>query len=172
MELIKAMEGRFSTRAYKPDAVPDESLSRILRAAQVAPSWKNRQAWEIIVIGDREIIRALGKALSGNPRGVDYETVPMMLALAMNPERVDVLDGKDYYLVDAGILGEHMVLAAHAEGLGSCWIGWFEEAPIASLLSVPSPYRIVMLTPLGYPAEERKMRPCRDISEFVHYERW
>ncbi len=172
MELYQVMESRRSVRTYKPDPVPEDALGRILRAAQIAPSWKNRQAWHVIAVKDRQTIEKLGKLLDGNPSGVDFATLPMMLVLAMDPAGVDVFDGKEYYLVDAGIVGEHMVLAAEAEGLGTCWIGWFYEAPIKELLGVPDKYRIVMLTPLGYPAKISKPRPRKELSEFVHTDRW
>ena len=172
MNLYEAMEKRRSIRAYKADPVPQDALERILHAAQVAPSWKNRQAWHIVTIDKRDTLVALGRLLEGNPRGVDYNTLPMALVLAMDPTAVDILDGKAYYLVDAGIVGEHMVLAAEAEGLATCWIGWFADAPIKALLGVPDPYRIVMITPLGYPAEAPKARPRKELSAFVHKGKW
>lgn len=172
MELYRAMEDRRSVRAYKPDAVPQASLDRILRAAQVAPSWKNRQAWHLLVIRDRERIQTLGRLLEGNPRGVDYDTLPMLLLVAMEEAAVDVYDGKPYYLVDAGIVGEHIVLAAQAEGLGTCWVGWFTDAPIKAYLGIPEGYRVVMVTPLGYPQGETKVRPRKALADIVHEETW
>lgn len=172
MDLYQAMEARRSIRAYRPDAVPQAALDRILHAAQVVPSWKNRQAWHLIVVRDAATLAALGVALHGNPRGVDYQTLPVMLVLAMDAEAIDVRDGKAYYLVDAGIVGEHIVLAAQAEGLGTCWIGAFDEAPVKALLGIPDPYRVVMLTPLGYPAEAPEARPRKALPDFVHEDAW
>lgn len=172
MELYEAMEKRRSIRAYKPNPVPQEKIDRILRAAQIAPSWKNRQAWHILVIRNRETIQKAGKLLGGNPRGVDYATLPALIAVAMDPTRVEAFDGKEYYLVDAGIVGEHIALAAQAEGLGACWVGWFEGGPLADLLGVPEPLRLVMLTPLGYPDEEPAARPRKGTKEIVHWEKW
>ncbi len=172
MELYKAMEDRRSVRSYKPDPVPEASLNRILRAIQIAPSWKNRQAWQVILVRDRAKIEEIGALLCGNPRGVDFHTLPMLALLAMDPTAVDEFDGKAYYLVDAGIAGEHLVLAAQAEGLGTCWVGWFEDAKIKAILGVPDPFRLVMITPLGYPTDETKARPRKALSEFVHEEGW
>lgn len=172
MNLYEAMEKRRSIRAYKPDPVPQDALERILRAAQVAPSWKNRQAWHILTIEKRDTLVELDRLLEGNPRGVDYGTLPMVLVLVMDPAAVDVYDGKEYYLVDAGIVGEHLVLAAEAEGLATCWLGWFTDAPIKELLGVPASYRIAMITPLGYPAEAPAARPRKALSAFVHKEKW
>lgn len=166
------MQKRRSIRSYKPDAVPQDSVDRILRAAQVAPSWKNRQAWHILLIRDRARIEKLGALLGGNPRGVDYRTLPALLLVAMDEQAVEVHDGKAYYLVDAGIVGEHIVLAAQAEGLGTCWVGWFSEAPIKAYLGIPDAYRVVMATPLGYPAESPAARPRKPIGDFLHEEQW
>ena len=172
MELYEAVKARRSVRAYKPDPVPEEALSRILRAAQAAPSWKNSQGWHIVVVRERDMIEQIGRALSGNPRGTDYHTLPALLVLAMDPDAAERFDGKEYYLVDAGIVGEHLILAAQAEGLGTCWVGWFEEAPIKRLLGIPDKYRVVMLTPLGYPAREIPPRPRKALAEIVHEGRW
>lgn len=172
MDVYKVMKDRRSIRAYKPDAVPEAALERIFRAAQVTPSWKNRQAWHIIAVDERETIAKLGKAIAGNPRGVDYSILPMVLVLAMDADAIDVYDGKEYYLVDAGIVGEHIVLAAQAEGLGTCWVGWFSETPVKEILGIPDRYRVVMITPLGYPAEAPHMRPRKPIDETVHRNRW
>lgn len=172
MNLYEAMEKRRSIRAYKADPVPQDALERMLRAAQVAPSWKNRQAWHILTIEKRDTLVELGRLLEGNPCGVDYGTLPMALMLAMDPAAIDAYDGKEYYLVDAGIVGEHLVLAAEAEGLGTCWVGWFSDAPIKALLGVPDAYRIVMITPLGYPAEAPEARPRKALPAFVHKDKW
>lgn len=172
MDLYQAMEARRSVRAYRPDPVPQEAVDRILRAAQVAPSWKNRQAWHILLVRDRARIEKLGELLDGNPRGVDFATLPMMALVVMDENAMEVHDGKPYYLVDAGIIGEHIVLAAQAEGLGTCWVGWFDEAPIKDFLSIPLEMRVVMLTPLGFPAKETQARPRKPLAEIVHEEAW
>ena len=103
MDWYQVVESRRSVRSYRSDPVPEEALARILRAAQLAPSWKNSQGWEVIVIQSREQIEKLGALLGGNPRGVDFRTLPVMLALVMNPDASGHKNGMDYYLVDAGI---------------------------------------------------------------------
>ena len=64
------------------------------------------------------------------------------------------------------------MLAAQAEGLGTCWIGWLDEAPVKRLLGIPEPWRLVMLTPLGYPAAQSEPRPRKAVETFVHKDRW
>lgn len=166
------MEDRRSIRKYRPDPVPEAAIERIVRAVQIAPSWKNRQAWHVLVIQARETIEKIGALLGGNPRGTEYATLPAVLLLAMDEKAIEVHDGRAYYLVDAGIAGEHLVLAAQAEGLGTCWVGWFEEAPLHALLGIPGEMRVVMVTPLGYPAEAPQARPRKATAAFVHREKW
>lgn len=172
MELYRAMESRRSIRKYKADQVPQAAIDNILRAAQAAPSWKNRQAWHILLVRERGMIQKIGKAIGGNPRGTDFDTLPMLMLVAMDEGAIDTHDGKPYYLVDAGIVGEHIVLAAEAEGLGTCWVGWFEESPVKALLGIPDAYRLVMITPLGYPAEAPAARPRKALADIVHEEKW
>jgi nitroreductase len=62
--------------------------------------------------------------------------------------------GENLYLIDLGVAIEHLVLAARNEGLGTCWIGAFQDQPIKKLLGVPADHDVVMLLPVGYPASE------------------
>lgn len=171
-EFYEVVAARRSVREYLSAPVDEAALARVLEAARLAPSWKNLQGWQLVVVRERETLRALGRLLGGNPRGVDYDTLPMMAALVMDPERSGEMNGMAYYLVDAGIYMEHLVLAAQAEGLGTCWIGWFDEPPIKRLLGVPEGLKLVALTPLGYPAGKTPARPRKEARAAVHWERW
>ncbi len=74
------------------------------------------------------------------------------MSVCADPEQSGHKDGKEYYLVDAAISFEHLVLAAAAEGLGTCWLGgMFNEADVKRHLSIPDKIRVVAITPLGYP---------------------
>lgn len=172
MELYTAIEERRSVRTYKPDPVPQASVDRILRAMRLAPTWKNVQGWHVIVVRERETIEKIGAMLRGNPQGADFHSLPMLMILAVDPEATERWDGKEFYMADAGIVGAHLLLAAQAEGLGTCWVGWFEDAPVKWLLGVPKNYRLPLITPLGYPAEQSEPRPRREIAELLHEEKW
>lgn len=75
-------------------------------------------------------------------------------------------------MTDCGITLDHMTLAATALGLGTCWIGLFEEAPVKELLGIPENIKVVALTPVGVPAKNPKPRPRKDLSEMLYKNKW
>lgn len=78
----------------------------------------------------------------------------------------------EYYIADTAIAFEHLCLAAHALGLGTCWMGWFNEEKIRAALGIPASIKVVGITPLGYPDQQPKQRPRKTLSEIVSYNRW
>lgn len=68
---------------------------------------------------------------------------------------------------------QNLILTAWEEGLGTCWIGAFDEQEVKKILGIPSEVRVVAMTPLGYPAEEKSpVVDRKPLSEIVHYEQW
>lgn len=172
MDVMKAIQERRSIRAYKNDAVSKEQLMTVLEAARLAPSWKDRQCWSIIVVSEREQIKALGELLRYNPDEAVFDTVPYFLVFCADPAKSGSRDEKTYYMTDIGICMQNAVLAAKELGLGTCWVGAFNEQPIKELLGIPGNIKIVSLTPLGVPAESPEARPRMAISEFVYDGVW
>ncbi|ACB85693.1 nitroreductase family protein [Natranaerobius thermophilus] len=174
MELYKALHERRSVRKYTDDPVPEEKLSKILEAARIAPSWANKQCWRYIVIKDEGKKEELYSALSEkNPGAKALTQAPVAVILCADPEASGKLNDKEYYMLDAGISMQQMMLAAHAEGLGTCWIGWIDdEKRIRDTFKIPENIEVVGITPLGYPAKESKPTPRKDMSEIVFYEEW
>lgn len=158
MEFYETVAARRSIRKYQDVPVPRETVDRILEAARLAPSWCNRQCHRYIVVSDPEKRRMLGELID-NPSKDCYEKAPYALVLCADPTDSGFNGGKDYYLVDCGISMEHAVLAATAEGLGTCWVGYFPENPVRNLLGIPRDVRVVAITPLGVPAEAPAPRP-------------
>lgn len=172
MEVMEAIEKRRSIRAYESTPLTREQLTRFLEAVRLAPSWKDRQCWNVIVLTDRERILKLGELLRYNPgRGV-YDTAPCFIVLTADPEKSGVRDDKPYYMTDAGIALENGVLAAAEMGLGTCWVGSFTEGPVKELLGIPESIRIAAITPLGVPAEAPAPRPRKPMAELAFGERW
>ncbi len=174
MDLYQALRDRRSIRKYKPDPVPEEKLTRILDAARMAPSWSNLQCWKFIIVRDPHRKKILADSIPGtNPaaRAVG-KTAPAVVVLCADPRASGNHDGKDYYLLDAGLAMQQLMLAAYAEGLGTCWIAWFDEAKARAACDIPAEYRVVALSPLGVPVNQPSTRLRKEISEIVYKEEW
>ncbi len=174
MELYEVLKTRRSVRKYRPDPVPEDKLRRILEAARVAPSWSNLQCWKFIIVRDSGRRAELAESMpEKNPaRRAVGETAPLVLVLCANPSESGRQDGKDYYLLDAGLAMQQLMLAAHAEELGTCWVAWFDENRVRESCSVPPEHRVVALTPLGYPEKQPSEKPRKELGEIVCSEKW
>ncbi|HUW64269.1 MAG TPA: nitroreductase family protein [Spirochaetia bacterium] len=173
MDVYEAISARRSIRRYKPDQVAQEQVLRVLDAARLAPSWKDLQCWRFIVVrGETGKTGILSGFEDTNPGKKAITAAPVMIVLCADPQASGKMGDKDYYLVDAGITMENLMLAARAEGLGTCWLGEFDENPVKVALSIPATWKIVGMTPLGYPDQDPKPRPRKTLEEIVCYERW
>jgi nitroreductase len=167
MDFMELVRKRRSIRRFRPDPVPEAKLDRVLEAARLAPSWANGQCWTFVVVMDAKVKNALAQA------GNDWiEGAPIIIAACADPTASGVKGDQSYYLLDIGIAMEHLVLAAAEEGLGTCWIGWFDERKARKALGVPDNIRVVATTPLGYPDENPPARPRKSLGEIVRKNRW
>ncbi|MEO0020503.1 MAG: nitroreductase family protein [candidate division WOR-3 bacterium] len=167
---------RRSVRRFSERPVEREKLNLCLEAARLAPSADNGQPWRFIVFDDPEKKQALGNAVF---KGVflaskHFARAPVLVALLIK-ENILInrlgggAAGNQFQLIDAGIAGEHFVLAATEQGLGTCWIGWFDSRALLRHLGLGRGYRAVALIAVGYPAEEReratvKRKPLEKIA--------
>ena len=171
MDFYETVNRRLSIRAYKPDPVPEDILNRVLEAGRLAPSAKNLQPWKFIVIRNTGQRALLVPACRGQ-QFIGQAPV-VICACAVETEAWGGMGG--YWsadVVDVTIALEHMILAAAAEGLGTCWIGAFIEEEVRKVLGIPAGVKPVALTPLGYPAREAKPRDRKPLSEIVCYDRF
>ncbi|MCX7732975.1 MAG: nitroreductase family protein [candidate division WOR-3 bacterium] len=171
MEFYEVIRRRLSVRAYKPDPVPEEVLNRILEAGRLAPSAKNLQPWKFIIIRDEKIRQALVPACR-NQQFIAQAPV-IICACALLEQAWKGMGG--YWSaaeIDVTIALEHIILAAASEGLGTCWIGAFIEDEVRKVLAIPEGVKPVALTPLGWPAQEPRPRPRKELKEIVCYERY
>lgn len=170
--VMKIFEERRSIRKFEDKPVEEEKLQAVLEAARLAPSWANRQCWSFIVVKDPAIRQAISDKLEGNPSQKGVAQAPVLIAACADPELSGQMAGQNYYLVDIGIGLEHMVLEAWSQGLGTCWIGAFNEDAFKPILGVPDNIRLVAMTPLGYPTripDERGRKPLEEIVFFDRY---
>lgn len=169
MQVIEAIAKRSSIRNYKESAVPEDKLNRVLEAARLAPTGANRQEIKFVVVRNKEARRRLMEA-SGNQRHVGQAPV-IIAAVATAPERI-MECGVPAYPVDAAIVVDHMTLAAVEEGLGTCWIGAFDQDTARDTLKVPAQYMIATLITLGYPAGPGNPKNRRPLAERVCFDKF
>lgn len=160
MEFMDVISKRRSIRKYKSDPVSREDIDYILETARLAPSWANSQCWKFIVVTDQNIKDELAKA--GNSW---IAKAPVIITACADPTRPGTKGDQPYYMLDIGIAMEHLILAAADKGLGTCWIGAFDESLAKKALGVPDNMRIVASTPLGYPDETSNPRPRKSMDE-------
>jgi len=174
MELYEALRNRRSVRKYSGEDVSADKLEKVLEAARIAPSWSNMQCWKFIVVRDPEKKKKLAESMpENNPaRKAVGETAPVVIVLCADPTESGKQDDKEYYLLDAGLAMQQLILAAHAEGLGTCWVALFDEEKARPVCAVPENYRVVALTPLGVPEKQPSEKPRKDLNEIVYAEEW
>ncbi len=168
MEFYEVIRRRRSVRAYQPDPIPEETLNRILEAGRLAPSAKNLQPWRFLVIRDRRLISELIPAM----RNQKFIAEAPILIGVVAKEKIAWGRMGGYwssYPVDCAIALEHIILAATAEGLGTCWIGAYEEKEVRRILNIPEDEKPIAFTPLGYPNESPEERTRKPLSEIVQY---
>jgi nitroreductase len=168
-DLFATVEARQSVRAFEPREVEPARLQEILMAANRAPSAGNLQAYEIVVVRAPERRRALARAAHGQTFVAD---APVVLVFCADPERSAERYGRRgtelFAVQDATIAAAYAQLAAAALGLGSTWVGAFDEAATAGVVGGLRP---VCLLPLGYPAEKPEPSSRRSLGDLVHSER-
>jgi nitroreductase len=174
MDILKTIQERRSIRKYKTDPVPEEIIFEILEAARQAPSWANTQTWRFIIVKDDNTKRFLSDTLSSNnPARNALVEAPLTICLAAKKGASGFYKGQCatdkgnyWFMFDAGIAMEHIVLAAWNFGLGTCHVGLFDAGQAEDILKIPDDYAIVEMTPLGYfeiePAETPR-KPLQDI---------
>lgn len=167
MEFMDVITERRSIRKFKPDPVPQEDIDYVLNAARLAPSWANTQCWEFVVVTHSGTIEELAEA--GNAW---LEQAPVIIVACADPTRPGTKGDQEYYMLDIGIAMEHLILAATDRGLGTCWIGAFDEQIVKSVLNVPEAIRVVASTPLGYPDEVPGSQERKTLDEITHNERY
>ncbi len=171
MKVLEAIQKRRSVRKYKEDPIPEEALLRVLEAARLAPSGKNFQPWEFIIVRDKALKEKLARA---SARQFFMARAPIIIVGCGFPDNCYARMGRymKSWSVDVTIALEHLILQAQEEGLGTCWIGSFEEDEVKAILNVPDEVKVLALTPLGYPDEIPRFRGRKSLDEIISYDRY
>ncbi len=169
MDFLKLVKERRSIRAYKPDKISDSDFKKILEAANLAPSAGNLQSYEIFVIRDSEKKEQLVKAAGGQ---AFIAQAPVVLVFCASPYKSALKYGKRglelYAIQDATISAAFAMLAAADLGIGSVWVGAFEEDKVLDVLENPRNLKPVAIIPIGYPNEAPLPHARKRLNEMVH----
>ncbi len=167
---------RQSDRSYLDKPVEAEKLARILECARMAPSACNAQPWHIIVVDNPEIRAKIADATSERILGMNHFTKQAPLLLVLIEEEANITSSlggwvkkRHYPLMDLGIMAEHICLASAAEGLGSCMIGWFNEAKVKNICAVPASKRVQLIIALGYSNARNRTKIRKPIDKIISY---
>ncbi|MCW1296792.1 MAG: nitroreductase family protein [Candidatus Parvarchaeota archaeon] len=170
MDVFEAIKKRRSVRSYEEKPIPMKKLIKILDAARHSPSAMNMQPWNFIIVQEKERRELLAKFC---PFGKFLSQSPVVVIGCGDPK-------SKFYIHDVCIALQTMVIAATAEGLGTCWIGGFDEEKIKREFGIPEKLRIVAIIAMGY--EKKKtdisgkiihlIRPKKELKEIVHLERY
>ncbi len=172
MEYVRLIRERYSVRKFSPQPVEESKLAAILEAARVAPTAVNKQPQRILVLRDAADLEKL-KACT--PYTFD---APLALAVCYRKDEAWVrpYDGDNSGVVDAAIIGTHIMLAVHDQGLGATWVGHFDPAAFRRAFNLPDNVEPVAIFPIGHPAPDAQPSPKhesrRPLDETVVYDRF
>ena len=193
MDTFEAIKNRRSIRQQKSDAIDDETLGKVLEAARWAPSWANTQCWRFVVVTDKHVKAQLATtrparpappsssaAPPPSPPAQPITDAPVVIAVCaelnksgVRPDGTPATNkGGSWYMYDTGLATQNLCLAAHAVGLGTVIIGMFDAKKAAGILKVPEGFEVVVLVPLGYPAQTGRPTSRKELSEITFQNRF
>lgn len=167
MDVSEAIATRRSIRSFKPDPIEKEKLRKLVEAARLAPSALNRQDWRIVTVRNKETLKKLAKICDDQQFVAEADT--LFVCCATRTEHI-MSGGEKAYRLDVAIAMSFIMLQAVELGLGSCWIGAYNQDRLKRLLRIPDKVRVVSLLAVGYPhyvpgATGRKQLPELIASE-------
>ncbi|MEJ5302540.1 MAG: NAD(P)H nitroreductase [Bacteroidales bacterium] len=178
MNFLDLVKARHSTRQYDGRPVEREKIERCLEAARLAPSASNSQPWTFVVVDDAELKDKIAHETYSPIVSFNKFVLKAgaIVVIVMEKPKIitqvgELIKKKEWPLIDIGIAAEHFCLQAQEEGLGTCMLGWFNEAPIKDLLHIPSSKTIGLLIAVGYPVanEVIKEKKRKAMDEFRRY---
>jgi nitroreductase len=144
--------------------IPEDVLNQILEAGRQAPSAVNRQPYHFVIVTDSETKKQMKRRFSGF-----LEKAPTIIVGCANTK--SLLSGK-WAVTDMAIALQNMVLVAWSLGVGSCWVGSFNENKTKDALNIPKSWKIVALIALGYPAEQPKAKKRKPVEKLFSYNKF
>jgi nitroreductase len=155
MEFIDVIKTRKSVRSFSEEKISEEILQEMFTAAQLSPSFQNRQCWRFVVVRDEKTRSELALK-SGFLGKINFfiKKAPVIIVACADTSKSGTVNKQDYYLVDVAISFQQMMLAAWNRGIGSCWLAAFDEKSVKKILGIPNKIRVVAMSPFGYPKDK------------------
>lgn len=177
MTFLELAKKRSSIRKYSAKPVPREVVEKCLEAARLAPSACNSQPWFFIVVDNEKDKNDLAEAaFSGiHSMNIFAKKAPVLIAVITEESAYmakvgGYLKGVQYSLIDIGIACEHLCLAAAEEGVGACWLGWFNEKVVKKILGLQNSKKVDVIISMGYPEDEKPRGKIRkSLDEIRRY---
>ncbi len=167
VDILNLLKSRRSIRVYQDKPVPQELLLQVLEAGRWAPTGANLQPWHFIVVTDPEARKQIGDvARFFFIKSSHVEKAPVVIAIGF-----DTRKGK-YGRYDVTLAGGNMLTMAASLGLGTCWIGAFDEPKVKEILEIPESIEVIGLITLGYPDEKAEVPPRVELEKIVHWDSW
>ena len=171
MTVLDIIEKRYSVRGYEDRPVEDEKLQQVLKAAQLAPTGVNSQAFKIYVIDTKKHEQKLREVYDNDW----FVEAPIVLAVVSkaNDAWTRPWDLENLNEIDATIVMDHMILTATELGLGTCMMGWFKEKDIKKILEIPDKKEVHLVISLGYyENKEPRKKVRKEINEIFSYNKY
>jgi nitroreductase len=169
MNVSDAVRQRYSCRKYQDKTVPEALLREIVDVARLAPSASNRQEWRLVAVTDKEKIAAISD--KAGTQGW-WKTAPVMFACCADTNYHVMSCRQHCYPIDIAILMDHITLLATERGLGTCWLGAFDEDAVKEICGIPRHIRVVELLAMGYPADQVREKKRLDVKEILFMNSW
>ncbi len=173
MEVFEAIRTRRSIRKYKDKQVPWDNIVAIMQAGKYAPSAGNLQNWKFIVVKSDAKRSALAKACLNQEW---MEQAPIFIVVVGEPERARMYYGtrgaRLYTIQGCAAAIENMLLTAHSLGLGTCWVGAFDEDSMSKTLNMAEEKSIQGIITIGYADENPEQPPKFRIEHMTYFEKW
>lgn len=174
MDFYSVVESRKSIKKFKESDLDRDKIERMLTAAMMSPSWKNNSSYRFILVDSEDEKEQLAGTILNKDEDASeaVKRAPLLVIVTADPKKSGELDDREYYLVDSAIAMEHLVLAATAEGYGTCWIGSMDEDKVREILSIPEYIRVVAMTPVGEIENKEPHYEKKDIKDYVFHNSW
>src|SRR3989338_298516 len=161
MAFLELVKQRTSVRKYDPRPIKREDIDRCLEAARLAPSACNSQPWHFIIVDNPELKERVSAAMLSGVYGLNSFAKNARVLVAVVTEKskwftkvCNVLRDTKMYLIDIGVSCQHFILQATELGIGTCWMGWFNEKAVKKVLGIPRNKRVEVIISMGYPASD------------------